>query len=630
MDEYLNQTVSIPKRIWGFIKKHKIKSIVGLVVLVVVGGSFAKGQPETGEVQAVLKQVEIIDTQSLVSDGGSVPVVGTLEANEQLDLRPQIGGQVYRVHVELDEEVKAGQLLVELNHADLDAQVAQASASLQSALASLAKMQSGDRVEDVVIAQQNVEQAKKQLEDMKNGGRPEEVAQAQLAVDSARLAVDDAYANHRNTVDQNTTNIQTALENAVLAIQSAQFSEDAILEQDLTTIFDSNNDYRFFPIIKDKALETETIFARRDVETRLDKWRDRTENLSTTNRDAVLAALDDAKEELTVFLKFLDTTGDALDDAHPSLSYDQTQISSAIATTNLARTSVKSQIDVMVSNRQAVLNQEIANKKSLEAAQTQIDNAEASYETSKEQLQIVKLGPTPEQIAIQEASVKQAEQRLLISQNGARPEDIRLQQASVAQARASLALASANRDKALIKAPISGTVTYLPVEISDIVGSSSIVVSLANQSGLQVETFITEEERSFVEIGNTVKINEDYEGVVQEIAPALDPINKKIEVTVTVTSEETNLTLGETVRLQIEKVSPEQSVIKVPLSTVKLQAEGASVFLVNQDGVLELYSVEIGDVTANKIEITSSLPEGARLAKDARGLKDGQEVLIRE
>lgn len=284
----------------------------------------------------------------------------------------------------------------------------------------------------------------------------------------------------------------------------------------------------------------------------------------------------------------------------------------------------------MVSNRQAVLNQEIANKKSLEAAQTQIDNAEASYETSKEQLQIVKLGPTPEQIAIQEASVKQAEQRLLISQNGARPEDIRLQQASVAQARASLALASANRDKALIKAPISGTVTYLPVEISDIVGSSSIVVSLANQSGLQVETFITEEERSFVEIGNTVKINEDYEGVVQEIAPALDPINKKIEVTVTVTSEETNLTLGETVRLQIEKVSPEQSVIKVPLSTVKLQAEGASVFLVNQDGVLELYSVEIGDVTANKIEITSSLPEGARLAKDARGLKDGQEVLIRE
>jgi len=630
MDEYLQKQSSMLKRIWAGAKKHKVKSIIGLVVLLIIGGALAQGKPETEEAQAILKQVEVLNVDTLVSDGGSVPVVGTLQANEQLDLRPQIGGQVSRVLVDLDQEVRAGQVLVELNHADLDAQVAQASASVQSALASLAKMRSGDRVEDVEIARQNLAQAEQQLEDMRNGGRAEEVAQAKLNVELAKSAVDDAYANHRNTVDQNQNNKSSNLENAVLAITSAQFLEDGILEQDLASIYNSNNDYRPFPIIKDKALESEVIFARRNVDTRLNNWRRDTETLSSTNQNQVLTALDNAKAELTVFLDFLDLTGDALDDANPSLSFDQSQIASSIATVNAARSSVKAQIDLMVSTRQSVLNQDITNKKALDAAQTQINQAETSYENAKEQLQIVQKGATPEQLAIQESVVRQAEQRLLISQNGARPEDLRLQEASLAQARASLALAVANRNKAIIKAPIDGKVTYLPVEISDIVGSSSIVVSLANQGGLQVETFITEDERSFVEIGNTVLINETYEGLVQEIAPALDPINKKIEVTITVTSEETSLTLGETVRLEIQKVSPDQSILKVPLSTVKLQATGATVFLVNEEGLLQSQSVEIGDVTANKIEIISPLPEGSRIVKDARGLKDGQEVIINQ
>ncbi len=630
MDEYLQQQKTFPKKIWQGVKKHKVKSIIGLVVIVVISGALAKGKPETEQAQAVLKQVEVIAIDSLVSDGGTVPVVGTLQANEQLDLRPQIGGQVSRVLVKLDQEVRAGQILVELNHADLDAQVAQASASVQSALASLAKLQSGDRPEDVEIVRQNLAQAKQQLEDMKNGGRPEEVAQAQLSVDLAKSAVDDAFENHRNTVSQNTNNHNSNLENAVLSVQSAQFLEDGLLEQNLATVFDSNDDYRPFPIIKDKSLETDVIFARRNVETRLNKWRDETASLDAKNKDTVLAALDKAKAELTIFLNFLDLTGDALDNAHPSLNYDQSQIASAISTVNQARSSVKSQIDLMVSTRQAVFNQDITNKKALDAAQTQINQAESSYKNAKEQLQIVQKGATSEQIAIQESVVRQAEQRLLISENGARPEDIRLQQASIAQARASLALASANRDKAIIKAPIDGKVTYLPVEISDIVNSSAIIVSLANQGGLQVEAYITEDERSFVEIGNLVTINENYEGIVQEISPALDPVNKKIEVTITVTSEETTLTLGETVRLEIQKVSPDQSVLKVPLSTVKLQAEGALVFVVNAEGRLETVNVEIGDVTANKIEIISPLPEGSLLVQDARGLKVGQEVIIKE
>jgi multidrug efflux pump subunit AcrA (membrane-fusion protein) len=629
MDEYINASQSFLKRVWAGIKRHKIKSIAGVIILVIFAGAALKGVPQTEQAQAVLKQVSIIEASALTSDGGTVPVVGTLEANEQLDLRPQIAGQVDQVHVSLNQEVTVGQVLVELKHADLDASVAQASASLQSAIASLDKMRNGARAEDVVIAQQNVEAAKQQLEDMKNGGRPEEVAQAQNAVNSAELAVDDAYTNHRQTVDQNQTSFNGVLENSVQAIQGAQFAADQILEQDLRTVFDANNDYKLFAIITDTILENQANNKRREVENQLDKWRDDFASLQPQDKQSVLNALERARAELNEFVDFLDITGDALDEAHPSLDYDAAAISSAVSTVNLSRSTIKGQLDAMIAQKQAIQSQEIANAKALELAQTQIDNAETALANAKEQLEIVKKGATPEQIAIQQTAVSQAEQRLLIAQNGARPEDIRLQQASVAQARASLALAVANRDKAIVRAPISGKITYLPVEISDIVSSSTIVVSLANESGLEVTTYVTEDERAFIAIGNTVTINEEIEGVVSEIAPALDPVNKKIEVTVAVVTEETNLTLGETVRLEIQKIAPEQSSLKVPLSTVKLLPDSAIVYLVNTEGVIDAFEVEIGDITANKIEILTPFPENAKVVEDARGLKEGEEVVIK-
>jgi multidrug resistance efflux pump len=552
-----------------------------------------------------------------------------LKANEQLDLRPAIGGQVAVIRVELEQDVKAGDILVELNHRDLDAQVAQASASVQSAVATLNKLKSGDRTENVVISEQNLNQAQQQLDDMKNGGRPEEVAQAQTAVDSAKNAVDDAFSNHRQTVNQTELNGETSLENAFLAIESAQFGADQILEQDLSTVYNEQEDYQLYPALKDPSLESQAFSWRRSVEFDLDNWRQSTANLPL-HKDALVAALQSSQTDIRDFIDFLDFTGDALQEAVPTGNYSEAQLSGAVATVNIVRSTMKSHLDTMVAQKQSILNTEIQNEKSLDAAQTQIDNAEANYANAQEQFSIIKDGASVEQVAIQQARVIQAEQQLLISKNGARPEDLQLQYASIAQARASLALASANREKAIVRAPIDGTITYLPLDISDNVSNSTIVASLANKSGLEVETFVTENERSFLAIGNTVTINHEYEGVVQQISPALDPVNKKIEVKVTVTSEKTNFTLGETVRMELQKVAPEQSVAKLPLSAVKLQADTAYVFAVNADNQVERINVQIGDVTANKIEVLSAFGQDAKIIEDARGLKVGQEVLIKE
>lgn len=628
MEEYLKQSQSIMKKAWTFILSHKWKTFIALLALLIVGSAAINGAPETQEAQAVLKQVSVIEPSSLVSDGGMIPVVGTLKANEQLDLRPAIGGQVAAIRVELNEEVRAGDILVELNHRDLDAQVAQASASVQSAIATLKKMQSGDRSENVIISEQNLRQAEQQLEDMRNGGRPEEVAQATTAVRSAENALNDAFTNHRQAVTQTQIGFDTALENAALAIESAQFSADQILEQDLASIYDKQNDGQLFVSLEKPELESQAFSWRRSIEFDLDQWRSSTRVLSM-NQEALITALEEAQTEVREFIDFLDFTGDLMQEAVATTTFTDSNISSAIITVGTTRATMKAHLDALVAQKQSLLNIDVQNEKQIEAAQTQIDTAQAGLDNAKEQLAIVVNGATAEQIAIQEARVAQAEQQLLISKNGARPEDIQLQRAAIAQAQASLALASANREKAIVRAPIDGKVTYLPVEISDVVGNTSIVVSLANASGLEVETYVTEDERSFLAIGNTVVINDEFEGVIQEISPALDPVNKKIEVKVAVTSEETTFTLGETVRMDLQKIAPESSIMQLPLSAVKLQGDAAYVYLVNDEGLVEKREVTIGDISANKIEVVSLTEEGLRVIDDARGLKEGQEVLVK-
>lgn len=66
---------------------------------------------------------------------------GTVNANRRAKLAPSSGGQVEFLHVKEGDRVKAGQLLVELWHADLDAQLAlaRAEASRADALAEQAR-----------------------------------------------------------------------------------------------------------------------------------------------------------------------------------------------------------------------------------------------------------------------------------------------------------------------------------------------------------------------------------------------------------------------------------------------------------------------------------------------------------
>ncbi len=109
---------------------------------------------------------------------------GTVEA-EEVAIVPEIAGRITDLHVKEGDTVKAGDILVQLDTAMLDAQIQQAQAAVATSNANLAQLTAGARPEDIEAAEGAL-------------------AQATAARDGAQKAFDDARAIRANPQTLNT------------------------------------------------------------------------------------------------------------------------------------------------------------------------------------------------------------------------------------------------------------------------------------------------------------------------------------------------------------------------------------------------------------------------------------------
>lgn len=100
-------------------------------------------------------------------------MAGIIDANEKAQITTKIPAKVASISVGVGSAVKKGDTIITLDTQDIEAQVAQAQAAVDTAQANLAKMQSG--------------------------ARPEQIAQAQALLDSAKIG----YTNAKNNFDRN-------------------------------------------------------------------------------------------------------------------------------------------------------------------------------------------------------------------------------------------------------------------------------------------------------------------------------------------------------------------------------------------------------------------------------------------
>ncbi len=165
-----------PKR-----RRWRIVVPVLLGAAVIVAIIFMLASPPKGPATAQVRRGTIIS---------SVETTGKLEAQTSARLSFRASGRVERVIAKQGDQVKAGQVLAQLESDNLQRQLREAQAQSQISHLRLQQAELGPRQEDITAATADLRAAQAQLEQLKGGGRPEDIAAAQAALNQAQARLD--------------------------------------------------------------------------------------------------------------------------------------------------------------------------------------------------------------------------------------------------------------------------------------------------------------------------------------------------------------------------------------------------------------------------------------------------------
>lgn len=418
------------------------------------------------------------------------------------------------------------------------------------------------------------------IAEFENSGERAAVLQAEGAYDSAKAARDIAKINSGST----NNSLAESKNSALNTISSAYITiEDAIRVKTDSVYTDPRSyDVKLQMLVPDSNLEFTVESKRRTIETLLTERSARNRTL-TVDSDLV-AELNTVQSEVQTVKTYLDDLATAYAKAVPGQSFPQSSIDAGKATVSVARSSVAGALSTITASRTA-LNSAIA-------------ASEVAGKTT---------GDSSTAVATADAAVKQA----LGAYNAA----------------------LSRLEKTVIRSPINGTLNSLSIETGDFISAFTEVAVVSNNGALEVVTYVTEDDAKRITVGSPVEIDGTAKGIVTRVASAIDPKTKKIEVRIGITDKNASLVNGQSVRIVITKekksVTATSGPIKIPLSALKLTPNGAYVFVVSASSTLQSVSVKEGAILGDEIQILSGLSGAESIVTDARGLKEGMTVDIK-
>lgn len=210
--------------------------------------------------------------------------------------------------------------------------------------------------------------------------------------------------------------------------------------------------------------------------------------------------------------------------------------------------------------------------------------------------------------------------------------------ADVALAQAALDATKAALEKTIIRAPISGTINSISLEPGNFAAAGSPAVRIVNTAGLEAVAYLSERDLPLIVAGSSARISGIADGRVSRVAPALDPSTRKAEVRIAIleTGSGNRFVAGQSATIELTpRRQSSATTIFIPISALKITPDGSVVLIVvpKEDdptaGTLASLPVTIGALSGGKVEILSGLALDNKIVADARGLKNGQEILIK-
>ena len=245
------------------------------------------------------------------------------------------------------------------------------------------------------------------------------------------------------------------------------------------------------------------------------------------------------------------------------------------------------------------------------------------------------------------AQVKAARENFELARIGPRPEQIELARAQLAEAEAAIRWSETQLENTVIRAPIDGTILDRIVERGEMVttlsfggrGARTGLGGMANLKDLEVELDINEADIPRVRMGQDCAVSPDsypdrkYKGRVREIAPEANRQKATIQVKVSILNPDDYLRPETNAKVNFLEESKEQTTegrILVPKSAVLNTQGTASVFLI-RDGRASRRPIKTGKELWGQVEVISGLVGGEQLiVKGLEGITDGERVTLKQ
>ena len=589
-----------PKTIPFYKKKSVIASVI-IVAALISWGVYALNQETVTPLNTMTaKRADLIQ---------EVSVTGTVEPSESVNLSFEITGKVRDIYADIGDRVEAGQKLISLNSADIEAQLNQAYAGASAASALVQQYQAA------------LDAQKARLEELKQGTRPEELQLTRTALENARIALTDAQNNLLTVQAKAQTDLDNTYNTARSALPgAADAGKTALLSlSDIqSSYFSSANQDRFLIETAKETAVYELLGAanagawiRQFISTLNGGVYGKIQTLSPTA----------SNEEIEATLL---STINALQKVKSALN--AIKITDAMSATDIAKlesekNSINTQINTLTNHRQAISAQKAANENLITNAQNAVNTAENNLSSASDQLKLKQAGSTAEQIQAQEAAVRQAEASLAS------------QKAQLSSQYAVIQGYKAQLDKTVLYAPISGLVTKMEAKVGEVVFPSSpysdsrlTFVSIISDKNYKIETYVAEVDIAKIKIGDLSRVTLDAYGndrIFDARVTDIDPAETIVEgiptykVTLEFTEENEAIKSGMTANLDI-RTDMREMVISVPQRAVISQHGEKIVKIVKGENmgqpVIEEVLVETGIRGSDgTIEIISGINEGDKV-----------------
>jgi multidrug efflux pump subunit AcrA (membrane-fusion protein) len=393
--------------------RHKI--FYSLLIVVIIGFSYYKIKNSGTVSQAVTYSTAKAEKATILS---TVSGSGQVSAENKVSIKPSVAGTISAVIAKEGQEVKAGDLIAQLETKDLAAEVKQAKVSVEIAAANLNEKLAGLTKEEKVVSENSVKTAKssydqavKTLSDTKKSNESD-LEKAKISLDNSKISLDNAQRQFDSTlktagIDTQTEsnslaniyiNAKPTLSSTLLKLRASLVTADEILgiDRDISSALEG--------VLGALDRQTKTnaensyALAKNELST-FENWLNSQLSAATNNQmDSLIAYCLETLETFKAMDRNIyaliektpdsrDVTRAALDGYKSSISSDESSLISSISTIqslaqNIANTKLgRTSSDLTTSNSIA------SAKNSLETAKNSYETAQKTYDQTVSDLQ---------------------------------------------------------------------------------------------------------------------------------------------------------------------------------------------------------------------------------------------------